>query len=124
MNITEKVKSFEDACAVLGIVSALPNLTGISEKHQKAILAHYKLVIIAEALNEGWIPNWDNDDEWKYYPWFVMGSASGVGFSYHDCGTWRSASSVGSRLCFKSRDLARYAGEHFEELYKDYFVLS
>ncbi|MGE8528473.1 hypothetical protein [Chryseobacterium rhizosphaerae] len=124
MKITEKVKSFEDACQILGIEPNIPQVEMLPENHQKAIIAHYKLVIIAQALNEGWKPNWDDDDEYKYYPWFDMeGSSSGSGFSYLGYGHWYSDSYFGSRLCFKSRELARYIGETFVDLYREYFVL-
>lgn len=124
MKITEKIKSFEDACQLLGIATNLPEVSLLPENHQKAILAHYKLVIIAEALNEGWKPNWDDDDEYKYYPYFDMeGSSSGSGFSSDGYGGWSSGTHVGSRLCFKSRELARYTGETFIDLYKEYFVI-
>ncbi|WP_265427858.1 hypothetical protein [Chryseobacterium sp. YIM B08800] len=124
MKITEKVKSFEDACQVLKIEANLPQVEKLPENNQKAIIAHYKLVIIAEALNEGWEPNWSNSAEYKYYPWFDMeGSSSGAGFSYDDFDYWITYSYFGSRLCFKSRELAKYIGENFTDLYKDYFVL-
>ncbi|WP_395762452.1 hypothetical protein ACH34C_09440 [Elizabethkingia anophelis] len=122
-NIKDRVKSFEDACDVLGITPQNPDLETIPTKLQKPLFAHYKLCIIAMALNEGWEPNWDDDDEYKYYPWFDMEGSSGSGFSffgyYFDC----SFSLVGSRLCFKSRDLAEYAGKQFETIYREYFVI-
>ncbi|MCL1657435.1 hypothetical protein M2T79_12590 [Elizabethkingia miricola] len=124
MNITDKVKSFEDACQLLGIEPNVPEVSMLPENHKKAIVAHYKLVIIAEAVNEGWKPNWDNWDERKYYPWFDLeGSSSGAGFSYCDCDCWHAASGVGSRLCFKTWELAEYIGKTFIDLYKDYFLL-
>lgn len=124
MKITEKVKSFEDACQILGIEPNIPQVEVLPENHQKAIIAHYKLVIIAQALNEGWEPNWDDGEEYKYYPWFDMeGSSSGSGFSYRGYDDWSADSDVGSRLCFKSRELARYIGETFVDLYREYFVL-
>ena len=124
MNITDKVKSFEDACQLLGIEPNVPEVSMLPENHQKAIVAHYKLVIIAEAVNEGWKPNWDNWDERKYYPWFDLeGSSSGAGFSYDDCDVWYSHSNVGSRLCFKNRDLAKYAGQQFESIYKEFMTI-
>ena len=124
-SITEKIKTFEDACEALGIkMDVMPVGLPIELKHHlKAITAHTKLVIIAEALNEGWKPNWNNWNEYKYYPYFNMGSPSGSGFSYGDCDLWAACSLVGSRLCFKSRELAIYAGKQFESLYKDYFVI-
>ena len=81
-NITDRVKSFEDACQVLGISTNVPEVKGLPRKHQKAIIANYKLIIIAEALNEGWKPNWQDSDEYKYYPWFDMSNPAGVGCSY------------------------------------------
>jgi len=124
MNITDKVKSFEDACQLLGIEPNVPEVSMLPENHKKAIVAHYKLVIIAEAVNEGWKPNWDNWDERKYYPWFDLeGSSSGAGFSYYDYGVRVTTSSVGSRLCFKTWELAEYIGKTFIDLYKDYFLL-
>ena len=124
MNITDKVKSFEDACQLLGIEPNVPEVSMLPENHQKAIVAHYKLVIIAEAVNEGWKPNWDNWDERKYYPWFDLeGSSSGAGFSYDDCDVWYANSLVGSRLCFKTWELAEHIGKTFIDLYKDYFLL-
>ena len=123
MNITDKVKSFEDACQLLGIEPNVPEVSMLPDNHQKAIVAHYKLVIIAEAINEGWKPNWDNWDERKYYPWFNMSSSSGAGLSYDGFGRWGTGSGVGSRLCFKTWELAEYIGKTFIDLYKDYFLL-
>jgi len=122
-----KIKSFEDACNALGINAVEPDFSAMPEKHRKALLAHYKLVIIAEAFNEGWKPDWYNSSEYKYYPWFDMSPEgqehTGCGFSFNVCDFDTSGTTVGSRLCYKSRELAEYAGKQFEELYKDYFLL-
>ncbi len=93
-NITERVKSFEDACQVLGILTNVPDVKGFTRKHQKAIVANYKLIIIAEALNEGWKPNWQDSDEYKYYPWFDMTKPAGVG-----CSCAYAAAAVASCVC-------------------------
>lgn len=124
--IIERVKTFEDACEVLGIAPLLPDFAGTHSDHQKSLIAHYKLIIIAEALNEGWKPDWSNGKWDKYYPWFDMddeSSSSSGRFSFDFSVYWRSTSNVGSRLCFKSSELARYAGTQFEDLYREYFVI-
>jgi hypothetical protein len=123
------IQTFEEAAEKLGIdPKALPEVSALPEKHQKAIIAHYKLVIIAQAINDGWEPDWSNDDQWKYYPWFYVDASadkpSGSGLSYHDYDSVRSRTDVGSRLCFDSREAARYAGEKFKELYEDYFLIN
>ena len=81
----KKIKSFEDACNALGILEIVPDFSTFPEKYRSAMYAHYKLMIITEALNEGWTPNWDDWEERKYYPWFDMRSSASGGFSFHDC---------------------------------------
>jgi hypothetical protein len=109
--ITDRVKTFEDACNVLGIDKKLYQV--IVEKESKdaiSITAYAKLCIIARALNEGWEPDWSDDNEYKYYSWFKA-NKSGSGLSYDDFGDWGTGAAVGSRLCFKTGELAKYAGE-------------
>lgn len=123
-NITDRVKSFEDACQVLGISTNVPEVKGLPRKHQKAIIANYKLIVIAEALNEGWKPNWQDSDEYKYYPWFDMSNPAGVGCSatYHAAS--HTHASFGSRLCLKNRELAIYFGQTFTDLFNDSLLLN
>ena len=124
MDIKDKVKSFEDACKVLDITPSVPDVKGIPEKYQKPLIANYQLMVIAEALNEGWTPDWSNGEWDKWYPWFDFNDSSSAGrFSFFGSGCRYSDSDVGSRLCFKSEELADYAGTQFLELYRELFVI-
>lgn len=123
-NITDRVKSFEDACQVLGISTNVPEVKGLPRKHQKAIIANYKLIVIAEALNEGWKPNWQDSDEYKYYPWFDMSNPAGVGCSHSDDTASYTLAAIGSRLCLKNRELAIYFGQTFTDLFNDSLLLN
>lgn len=123
-NITDRVKSFEDACQVLGISTNVPEVKGLPRKHQKAIIANYKLIIIAEALNEGWKPNWQDSDEYKYYPWFDMSNPAGVGYSSTYYAASYTDANFGSRLCLKNRELAIYFGQTFTDLFNDSLLLN
>lgn len=123
-NITDRVKSFEDACQVLGISTNVPEVKGLPRKHQKAIIANYKLIVIAEALNEGWKPNWQDSDEYKYYPWFDMSNPAGVGYSNTHTAASYATASIGSRLCLKNRELAIYFGQTFTDLFNDSLLLN
>ncbi len=123
-----QIKTYEAACKELKLdPKALPDVSTLPEKHRKAIIAHFKLVIIAEALNEGWTPDWSDYDQAKYYPWFEVipdnKSVSGFGLSYGAYGGWLTGTGVGSHLCFKTRDLAKYAGKQFLKLYEEYMLL-
>jgi len=81
---------------------------------------NYRLTkLLCKSLNEGWVPDWDNSNERKYTPWFKMGSG---GFRYDDYVYWSANSSVGSRLCLKSDELAKYAGTQFTEVYEKFMI--
>lgn len=127
--ITDKVKSFEDACAVLGIApeSVIP-YANPKDQEEVATNAYRKLTTIAKALNEGWQPNWNDHDEWKHQPWFEVEASeekpAGSGFSFTRYAYCRTDTLVGSRLCFKSSALALYAGKQFADIYKDYLLFS
>lgn len=133
-DIRERVKSYADACKVLGIAE-------IDEKAFKSCgfrpdeIARRKLESITEALNEGWWPDWNNTDEYKYYPWFRIlpgkgkdaeGKPNGAHAGLANARTRNAASStaagIGSRLCFRDPELAAYAGNTFRDLYAQILV--
>ena len=125
-DITQKVKSYEDACRVLGVDETLPEFPELRPKDRVGLIAYYKLVVIARALNEGWEPNWADETEYKYIPWFYFNrkenkTAGFAGANSSDAPTYTDAS-IGSRLCFKTEALAEYAATQFETLYNDYIL--
>lgn len=125
--ITDRVKTYEDACKVLGVEP-------INEQNAKAQgfrsdeIARRKLETIAAALNEGWKPDWNNTDQYKYYPYFYIqenakgkGSA-GLSFASTYLAASHTAAFIGSRLCFYALRLARYAGNQFTDLYEQILI--
>jgi hypothetical protein len=119
-DIMDRVKTFEDACAVLGIDPSAQVVIG-DDPESGALRAIRELTIVAKALNQGWKPDWSNDDERKYYPWFDLSSGSSASFFDYvrDC----SYSCVGSRLVFKSKELAEHAGKQFLSTYERWMVI-
>jgi hypothetical protein len=119
--IKERIKNFDDVLRENGIVKLdfEKSCQGLTTDE----VAYKQVKEIAKAFNEGWVPDWTNSSQGKYYPWFKMGSPSGGGVSYFVCANWSTNSSVGSRLCFKSSDLAKHAGQLFESIYKDFLTL-
>ncbi|WP_156129402.1 hypothetical protein [Flavobacterium sp. AED] len=120
-DIKERIKTFVDVLLVLNIdgkefLEQTKNLPADE-------LAYKQLKLIVQAFNEGWTPDWTNSSQGKYYPWFKMGSPSGGGFSSYDYVRWLADSAVGSRLCFKSADLAKHSGQLFESIYKDFLTV-
>lgn len=133
-DICGRVKSYADACNVLGIAE-------MDEKAMKASgfrpdeIARRKLETITEALNEGWRPDWNNTDEPKYYPWFYIrhhegkdadgkpyGANAGLAYAHTYYAATYTDADLGSRLCFHERRTAAYAGDTFRDLYAQVLV--
>ena len=80
-DITERIKTFEDACAELGnehpFVKSYEKYVNIAsdeedeEDEEDDVIAYLKLRIIIAALNEGWKPKF-TEDEWRWYPWHYL----------------------------------------------------
>lgn len=120
--INEKVDSFEKACKYLDRHTAYD----CENEHHKAILAIFKLVTIAEAWNnmDGFVPDFSNQKQRKYYTWFRYDSAS-AGFVSANPNSVPSDTytSIGSRLCFKTSERARQFGEQFIDLWNDFLLI-
>ena len=143
-NVMERVKTFKDACNELGI----EHDKWVQDKKdlglEADVIAYLKLRIIAAALNEGWKPQFTTD-EYRYFPWFYLYTQSeidemseeeksrvvyrssvsasangGVAYAYSYSDSSVTYAAIGSRLAFKTRELAEYAGRQFVEIWADY----
>lgn len=120
-NIMDRIKEMADVYAEAGVreedVIPYPNPVNA---YQKGVNAFAKVSLICLVLNEVWVLNWKDSSEYKYYPLFDMRKAAGSGFSYSYCVYDDTYAAVGSRLCYKSSELAIYAGAQFEQEYFEY----
>lgn len=124
IKITDRVKTSEDVLDVLGGTSSdVKDLLTYKTDDPDVISsrAHLKLTLIARALNEGWTPDWTNSSQYKYMPWFKQ--KSGFGLAFDVCDHWHASTGVGSRLCFKSVELAEYAATQFADIYNDFLTI-
>ena len=156
-DVRERIRTFEDAMAELGDKHPLVIqyneifdnfLEGAAAQNSSDIIAYLKLRIICAALNEGWEPQF-TEDEWRYYPYFWLYtqkeidemeadekqerrlmSAGGfqtefAGFAFANSYYVPSATTanVGSRLCLKSDTLAVYCGKQFIDLWADFYLI-
>lgn len=119
-DIKEKVRTFENACEVLGIDKVEFGITGLDED-KESIEAYSKLVIIAKALNEGWQPDWNDGNQYKYVPYFKHNPGFGLSFGGYD--GWLSSAFVCFRLCFKTKELAEYAAIQFADIYNSFLSI-
>lgn len=122
MNYKE-IKSYEDACKVLGIQPISENaVAAFPKEDRKSMLAYHKLTIIARAINGGWKPDWNDRTQYKYYPIFFYEIAGLSCASTHHAATHTFAR-LGSRLCFKTEAMSDYAAATFADLYTDFYCL-
>ena len=148
--VTERIKTFEDACDELGdehpLVKEYWGVININLDIKQDLISYLKLRIICAALNEGWEPQFTND-EYRHYPWFYIytqedidnmdeekkkklwlfgggsGSGSNCGLACAASDADCSSSSGSARLAVKSEELAKYFGQQFIDIWSDYVVL-
>lgn len=155
MDVTARIKTFEDACRELGndhlMVLAYQN-TNLRDpeviEENRDIIAYMKLRIITAALNEGWQPQF-TQDEWRWYPWFCLwtdkelseksdewkrkhalkgiddyqGEYVRFASAPSDYATSTTVALIGSRLCYQSEALAEYSGRQFADLWADFYLI-
>jgi hypothetical protein len=68
-----------------------------------------------------WVPVYDGS-ETHYWPVPDLSDPSGFGFSVTDFDDWRASSGVGSRLEYRSTELAEEGFEEFKPYYKIHFT--
>lgn len=117
--ITDRVKTYEDACHELS-TSPLDENKLMELGLTKHDIAYQKLATIVKALNEGWVPDVCDDRVYRWYPWFVTnGSPSSFAFYASACVDAFAFAGSGSRLKFRTRELAEYAAKQFIDIWKD-----
>ena len=147
-DVRDRIKTFEDAMMALGEEHPLVREWHLGENLSPDLEAYLQLRIIVAALNEGWEPQFTEDEE-RYYPWCwlytkkeieQMGEderkkrnmVSTVGYQTEyagfACANSASAPSfshthIGSRLCLKSDALAAYCGKQFTDIWADFLLI-
>lgn len=155
-DITERIKTFDDALDELGECHPMvvqyneifnSFLEGAAAYNSCDIVAYLKLRIICAALNEGWEPQF-TEDEWRYYPYLWLytkdeidrmsederkeivlfggaadGAGAGFAFANSNCVPSYTSAYIGSRLCLKSDTLAVYCGRQFADLWADFYLI-
>jgi len=117
--LIQRIQHFDDVLEELNI-----NPDDFENEYLEGILtideqAYIKLKHIVECLNEGWVPNFKDADEEKYWPWFYINSAGSFFASATTAPSYTTAT-FGSRLCFRTRELALFASTQFIDIYKEF----
>lgn len=140
--VTDRVKTFRDACREVCID---PSMYFIRCDNEPAdVIAYMKLRVICKALNEGWEPQFVKGER-RYFPYFRLYSGEeisrmseeeksrvvcrsdnhayvvgGVSYAFANYDSALISAYIGSRLAFKTEELAEYAGKQFIDLWADF----
>lgn len=142
-DVRERIKTFADAATAVGIEDPEEWEEQYSDL-EPDVLAYFKLRIITKALNDGWEPKFI-PGEYRWAPYFLLYTkeeiekmnaetrarvvlrsdsnavaSGGVSFANADYDSAGVFAYIGSRLAFKSKVLAEYAGKQFTEIYADF----
>lgn len=102
--------NFELACEALRIPPTIPEGLSVSMR------AQYQLEKIIQVANGGWTPNFEDTNEYRYYPVFDVKTKA------LDCvGLYGSNSDVPAPTLFKSEELCEKAVNENLELYRQMF---
>jgi len=111
------IKSFDDILKISGktlediLIYKSPKTT-----REIRLNAFSKIELIKEVVNQGWIEDWNNNNEYKYYPWFNFGSG---GCRFFDSDSY--CSGFGSVLAFyKTKKISDFVGKTFLKEYKEF----
>ena len=146
--IMDRIKTFDDALIELGpnhpLVKEYEAICNADVRQN--MIEYSKLCVVTAALNEGWTPRFV-EGEYRYFPYFYLCTDEEIrnmseeeksrvvfrsGYGAVACGGVSCASAgyvsaavyagFGSRLAFKTRELAEYAGKQFADLYNKVFM--
>lgn len=96
----------------------------LNPRHADALIALNELFTIAEAWNkaDGFVPDFSNNDQHKYFPWFAY-DKDVVRFSPNGSMSSAYASTFCARLCFKTAERAIQFGLRFAGLFNKFLML-
>lgn len=116
-DIKDRIIDYESACKELNFEPlSIYDFEMLPEEDRNRYYARHQLTIGIRASNQGWSPNWDDSNEYKYYNYFYKnkgGFGCRVSYCYSDSG-------LGSDLHFKNSDLAEHANKVFKQQYIDF----
>ncbi len=89
-------------------------------------MIEFNMELMVSAINEGWVANWADKNQYKYYPWWWVvdkkGGVSGCGLSLDDVLFDYTGATVAPHLVFESREKAAHAAKYFLKLYEMYYL--
>ena len=109
-DITDRVNSVLDALDVLGMsLDEIRPYKNPINSRQEAVNATEEIFVIAEALQEGWVADYSDGSQKKWYVWLVWDKTASA-FRFYDAHYDYTGALAGSgaRLSFPTEKLAKH----------------
>lgn len=146
MDVDDEIASFKDAVQYLGLdandeyevygrekrgAGSLKKrdveklVRELNPRHVEALTALSELFTIAEAWNkaDGFVPDFSDNDQQKYFPWFVYDKDVA---RFVPCVSMPSAyisALLGARLCFKTEERSMQFAQRFAGLFNKFLMI-
>jgi hypothetical protein len=114
------IRNWEDILVHLGTTEDFLPFPFPITPEEKSANALVRLFRIAAVYNQGWVPNWSDPKEYKYFPYKYKNS--GGSWSV-DCNAVSDGRHSPSGVHFKTEELAMDAINKFPEIYNDYLMI-
>lgn len=120
-DIVDRIQTLDDVYGLVGLDREERKRLWGGMSNYPHLIHFHQGCLIAEAYNQGWMPDWNNSSEYKYYPYWDL---SGAGFRLYAVGDDCSHSDVGSRLVFRESRFVEDAIKKFPDVYKGFLTLN
>lgn len=114
----DEIKTLEDAAEATGHSVGYLKMQDPESTDE---WAYRMLKMVVKAINGDWTPDWNNSNQYKYWPYFKL--SSGFGFSGSASDYVGTGTGVGSHLCFETEEKCKYAATQFIDIYEQFLTI-
>lgn len=116
----EDITTFEQVCQAAGEDPKDYEIPDGASKREKGRLLFAALELICDVFKQGVILDYEDGDQYKYYPWGEYKKGSGFALCDVDCTD--SDTYVGARLCVDTKAKSEHIWKHFNHIYQRYWL--
>ncbi len=115
ISLFDRIKSYSDICDELKERELLlSDFSFLPEQDREKSLAYNKIQQIARLFNQGWVPDWSDTNQNKWYPYYEYKTSLGLGFCSSTYGFW---SLDGLVAYYQTQEISDFVGKLFIDLY-------
>lgn len=131
----KEIKTVADAFAKhpakIDLKKTVKALADLPANISRGMIALLTLQVVVFAVNNDdptqpeWVADYNNEDQYKWFPWYCGGDRSGSGFRFDESNyLWtHTGTDGGARLALKDEERAEHMNVFFSDLYKELYLI-